>query len=482
MTSKEFKESNSGVEVFGDPISQGYKQGTLVPIELSGRKYLINYGGGGKTGVGLPLKNTYVYDIQQQQWYIQPVDGDAPPNARGVCAVAAYASDKSSVNIYNYGGITYDNNAQRFTQSRGIWILSIPAFKWIFVDKSDNLQPGGLQDHTCHLQGTGMLLIGGRDFSPSCDANPVKVFNVSTLKWQSELSTSPSEYQVPYEIFSQIGGNSSGFSPWDNKPLQAPPDANSPLFNIRGTVEPSDIPTSEAAPPNPRRRDAIIAGSAIGAIALVGLLVGLILLYRSRKRRQLQEKGQTRHFHNEVFADISAASPSSSANTDPDAATTAPPTPESGFKFWASIRRAPSSAIPRIPKRPTERGREEPSMLDEPVNTGNSNNDNATSGQLAPPPPPSSDARLSDVFYGYQSDLIAKENPNDVYVSPVTADARERGMEQIYPGLAELPAESMSSDEVLPQHEEDGGGDGVVAELEPRPQGRASGRASTSTR
>ncbi|KAJ6261181.1 hypothetical protein Dda_3849 [Drechslerella dactyloides] len=473
MTSREFGEVTSGFEVFGDPIQNGYKQGTLVPIELAGRKYLVNYGGGGKTGVGLPLKNIYVYDIQEQTWYIQPVDGDAPPNARGVCAVAAYASDRSSVNIYNYGGITYDNNAQRFTQSRGIWILSIPAFKWIFVDKGDNLQPGGIQDHTCHLQGTNMLLIGGRDFSSSCDANPVKVFNVSTLKWQSEFSTSPSEYQVPYEVFSKIGGNSSGFSTWSNKPLQDPPDANSPLFSIRGTGLPSATPTSDAAPSNDsRHRDAVIAGTTIGAIAFVSLVVGLALLLRNRKGRQGQEKNQARNFHNQVFDGIATTpAPSSPSNTDLDGITITPRSPESTRKFWGNFRRAPSSAMPHIPRRPTERRREQLSMLDTNIDTS------TTIGQLAPPPPPSSDAG-SEAVCSYRGNSMIKENPNDVYVSPVHADARERAMEQIYPGLAELPAESMSSDEGLPHLEEESRDDGVVAELEPRPQERASARAS----
>ncbi|KAF3917739.1 hypothetical protein ABW20_dc0101447 [Dactylellina cionopaga] len=109
MTSRDFNGENSTIAAFGDPISGGYRQGALVPIELSGRKYLINYGGGGRQGVGLSLKNVYIYDVQADKWYQQPVAGDIPPNARGICAVAAYSADRSSVNIYNYGGITYDN-------------------------------------------------------------------------------------------------------------------------------------------------------------------------------------------------------------------------------------------------------------------------------------------------------------------------------------------------------------------------------------
>ncbi|EWC46897.1 hypothetical protein DRE_03909 [Drechslerella stenobrocha 248] len=447
MTSKEFNEVTTGFEVFGDPISEGYRQGTLVPIELSGRKYLINYGGGGKIGVGLPLKNIYVYDIQAQKWYIQPVDGEAPGNVRGACAVAAYAADGSSVNIYNYGGIVYDNEAGRFTQSRQLSILSIPAFKWIFVDKSDSLQPGGLQDHTCHLQGANMLIIGGRDFSSGCDINPVKVFNMSTLKWQSDFSAYPSEYQVPYEIFSQIGGNSSGFSNWDNKPFQDPPDASSPLFSIRG----ADAPTTST------NRDAIIAGSAIGAISIIGIIVALVLLYYNRKRQVRQRKEDAQNFYNEVFASAGLAQPvlrsptGTSAPTDAGTIVSpAPISPVSPRKFWSSLRRTPSTAMPNIPRRPTERRREELSMLD------------TTTG-----------------FRG-DRDSIAKESIHEI--SP--AHERERVMAQIYPSIAELPAESISSDEMIPgcQLEVDmlSEGVGVIAELEPRPQGKVSVQESTN--
>ncbi|RVD88641.1 uncharacterized protein DFL_002818 [Arthrobotrys flagrans] len=264
MTSGEFDSNNRTIQVYPDPISSGYRQGTLVPIKLAGRDYLISYAGGGRRGTGLKLDNVYIYDIERQGWFQQPVAGDTPTNVRGMCAVAAYASDGSSVNIYNYGGIIYDNNANRFTQSRQMWILSIPAFQWIFVDKPDTLQPPGLQDHTCHLQGTNMLVIGGRDFSPQCDGNPVKVFNVSTLKWESTYNTFPATYRLPYEVFAVIGGDSTGNSTWADKPFITPTDTNSPFYNI-GEATASPVPAPEVPLPtensNSKNRGGIIAGS-----------------------------------------------------------------------------------------------------------------------------------------------------------------------------------------------------------------------------
>ncbi|KAF3318430.1 hypothetical protein TWF173_007838 [Orbilia oligospora] len=397
MTSGEFNSDNSTIQVYGDPISLGYRQGALVPIKLAGRDYLISYAGGGRRGTGLKLDNVYIYDIERQEWFQQPTAGDIPTNVRGVCAVAAYASDGSSVNIYNYGGVVYDNNAGRFTQSQQMWILSIPAFQWVFVDRSDALQPRGLQDHTCHLQGTNMLVVGGRDFSSQCDNNPVKVFNVSTLKWESKYSAFPATYRLPFEVFAVIGGDSMGNSKWADKPFITPTDTNSPFYKF-GQATTSPSPTLDAPPPSgpdPTNRDGIIAGATVGSIAGVSILLAMISVLRRKKRKESdgQEKGQE-NFHNEVFAGI-----------DPN---TQPPTDD--------IRDPP-------------------------------------------PSPPSPESSMMD------RNSVLKDSP----CSPPWEYHRDT--RHVFQGLAELPAGSMSSDEILPISHMDTnltGSDIVLAELEPR--------------
>ncbi|KAF3936900.1 hypothetical protein ABW19_dt0206395 [Dactylella cylindrospora] len=349
MTSRRFSEETTGFEVFGDPISKGYRQGVLIPITLAGSSYLINYGGGGKLGAGLSMENVYIYDIQNQIWYIQPTAGDAPQNTRGMCAVAATASDGSSVNIYNYGGVIYDNSAKRFTQSNQMWILSIPAFQWIQVDKTDDLKPGGLQDHTCHLHDTNMLVIGGRDFSQRCDRTPVKIFNVSTLKWEPEFLAAAPKYTVPYEIFDIIGGNASGFSSWDDKPYIQPPDPSSPFFNAEPVAPPSK--------PSSQGRDGIIAGSTIGGIAAVGLILSIYLLRKDRKPKKQQIRLiEQAEFRNERFAGVSSEEyvlePSSDPHFNyppPEHRIQMPRAPDRARRFWPSIRRTSPDNIPRIP-------------------------------------------------------------------------------------------------------------------------------------
>ncbi|KAF3085485.1 hypothetical protein TWF569_009913 [Orbilia oligospora] len=436
MTSGEFDSDNSTLQVYGDPVSLGYRQGALVPIELAGRDYLISYAGGGRRGTGLKLNNVYIYDIERQEWFQQPTAGDIPTNVRGVCAVAAYALDGSSVNIYNYGGVVYDNNAGRFTQSQQMWILSIPAFQWVFVDRSDALQPRGLQDHTCHLQGTNMLVVGGRDFSSQCDSNPVKVFNISTLKWEPKYSAFPATYRLPYEVFAIIGGDSMGNSKWVDKPFITPTDTNSPFYKFgQATVSPS--PTLDVPPPsgpNPTNRDGVIAGATIGSIAGVSILLAVISILRRKKRKESdgREKGQE-NFHNEVFAGIDPnTQPPTDDIRDPPPS---PPSPESTRRFWASLRRAPSNTMPSIPRRPMERRRDQLSVLD------------TTAGSIM------------------DRNSVLKDSPR----SPPWE--YPRGTRHVFQGLAELPAGSMSSDEVLPISHMDTdltGSDIVLAELEPR--------------
>ncbi|KAK6520996.1 hypothetical protein TWF506_001232 [Arthrobotrys conoides] len=436
MRSGEFNGDNSTIQVYGDPISLGYRQGTLVPIKLAGRDYLISYAGGGRRGTGLKLDYVYVYDIERGEWFQQPTAGDVPTNVRGVCSVAAYASDGSSVNIYNYGGIIYDNNANRFTQSQKMWILSIPAFQWVFVDRPDKLQPRGLQDHTCHLQGTNMLVIGGRDFSSQCDSSPVKVFNVSTLKWEPKYSVFPATYRLPYELFAVIGGNSLGNSKWADKPFITPTDTNSPFYKFgEATASPSypQVPLPSGSPDS-TNRDGIIAGATVGAIAAVVIILAVIPILRRKRRKRPdgQEKGQE-NFHNEVFAGVDPNTlPHTDDIRDPPPA---PPSPESTRRFWATLRRAPSSSMPSIPRRPMDRRRQQLSALDITADSVMDRNSVLKYSPLSPP-------------WEYRRD---------------TRD--------VFQGLAELPAGSMSSDEILPISHMDTnltGSDIVLAELEPR--------------
>ncbi|KAK6513587.1 hypothetical protein TWF506_008024 [Arthrobotrys conoides] len=260
-----FKFENSGLV---------YRDGNLIPVTFNKRDYLINFAGGGVRGNGLPLKDVYVYDIERSSWYRQPTSGGPPTNTRGGCVVANYAPDNSSIQIIFYGGLNYNVDKGDFEAIDSMWILSIPGFEWIPVAPGNRPRgPGARQDHTCHIRGSQMLVVGGRNDSRICEGSGIWVFDTSKLEWQtSYIANSP--YTVPTTVSSAIGGSSNGGVSWDGLPKVAPPDINSPFYNITGGN------SSEKKSPSA----GVIAGSVIGGLVGLGL-IGLVVWYFYKRNR-----------------------------------------------------------------------------------------------------------------------------------------------------------------------------------------------------
>ena len=135
------------------PDAVGRAEGVMVYIPASDRGMLVYFGGvqipsssanGTVIAQGLevsyaplpPLKqiqeyltpqDILLYDIANSKWYNQKATGQIPGDRRRFCGGATWAQDKSSYNIYIYGGLDipagvgYDD----------IYILSIPSFTWI---------------------------------------------------------------------------------------------------------------------------------------------------------------------------------------------------------------------------------------------------------------------------------------------------------------------------------------------------------------
>ncbi|KAF3165455.1 hypothetical protein TWF225_001211 [Orbilia oligospora] len=253
-----------------------YRDGNLVPLTFNKKDYLINFAGGGQRGNGLPLGDVYVYDIERSSWYRQPTSGGPPKNTRGGCAVANYAPDNSSIQIIFYGGLNYNSVLGDFEAIDSMWILTIPGFEWIPVAPGNKPQgPGTRQDHTCHIRGSQMLLVGGRNDSSICEGSGIWVFDTSKLEWQaSYVANSP--YAVPTIISSVIGGDSNGGASWDGLPKVAPPDTDSPFFDITGSKASGKKPPSAG----------VIAGSVIGGLVGIGFISLVIWYFYKRHREQ----------------------------------------------------------------------------------------------------------------------------------------------------------------------------------------------------
>lgn len=137
---------------------------------------------------------------------MQSTKGDTPPPLARFCSVVAPAPDKSSFNIYIYGG--YDGQVPDDRPSDAVYVLSLPTFKWIKV--YDGESNHGRYGHKCFRPYPDkMLVIGGTYTTPSLcvPGGLIQVFNLNTLKFQDVYDPQEWEdYKVPDMISGQIGG------------------------------------------------------------------------------------------------------------------------------------------------------------------------------------------------------------------------------------------------------------------------------------
>lgn len=168
----------------------------------------------------------HIYDIAAARWYEQSVnmDGSVPPQTVSFCAVSAVARDKSSYNIYIYGG---GDGSGKSSATDDIWILSLPAFQWIKVSLSSNYGHGRM-GHRCFTPYPNqMITVGGTRVA----ANPLgtpdffDVFNLNTLNWTGRYDPLEwSEYGVPDRVSARIGGNKQGGARISDHLNKLPPD------------------------------------------------------------------------------------------------------------------------------------------------------------------------------------------------------------------------------------------------------------------
>jgi hypothetical protein len=158
------------------------------------------------------METVAVYDIHNNKWYDQQTSGPQPPALAQGCAVVASAKDGSSHNIYWYGGFNGVDQASDFNDA--VWILSIPSFTW--VKFTDGTAGHGRAGHRCvKPYPDQMFVIGGYPSQPEqnvqCLGNIIQVFNLSSGEWLDSYDPRVwSEYQVPEQVFHEIGGSSTG--------------------------------------------------------------------------------------------------------------------------------------------------------------------------------------------------------------------------------------------------------------------------------
>ncbi len=137
---------------------------------------------------------------------MQNTTGDFPPPLSQFCSVVAAAKDRSSFNIYIYGG--YDGTDSEKRPSDDVYILSLPSFTWVKAYSGTSTH--GRNGHKCvKPYPDQMFVLGGEyiDNSQCVEGGIIQVFNLNTLKFQDKYDPSVwSDYEVPALVTAKIGG------------------------------------------------------------------------------------------------------------------------------------------------------------------------------------------------------------------------------------------------------------------------------------
>jgi hypothetical protein len=256
--------------------------------------------GGGTNATFSQMNMVDVYDLSSKDWTKQSTDGPTPRYRVNPCAVVASASDGSSHNVYFFGGQNLVPYAQQ-KQYDDMWILTIPAFKWIQVDQKDQSVPPARAGHTCDIVGSQMVVVGGFVGDQlSCDSPGIYVFDASKLQWVTGYSAAlggfgsgneRGAYKVPESVISIVGGDGNGRATV-TKPFKMP-DPSGPIATgdptqykyttflpaptVHVTTGADGSVTTTTTTPSPEIDNDNPNGPKVGAI-VGGVVGGLVLL------------------------------------------------------------------------------------------------------------------------------------------------------------------------------------------------------------
>ncbi|KAB8288838.1 hypothetical protein EYC80_010741 [Monilinia laxa] len=286
------------------PDQIGRAEGVMLYLPASRTGILVYFGGiqtpyNNETVMPSPMNQIHIYDIQSSQWYIQNATGDIPGDRRRFCAGATWAADRSSYNIYLYGGAGFGANASGYDD---VYILSLPSFTWIkWWSNSDSPKPHNML--SCNvIDGAQMLIVGGsfpKDQSTCDSVNSWGTHNLdlnepaaNALPWntyQPNLTT----YAVPSAIISVVGGSPTGGATMKSPSAGFQNNDLSVYFQQKASAvgrTPTRAiisATGSSTPQSPGKlASGAIVGIVVGVVAgIVGLLATCFCIIRIRKTR-----------------------------------------------------------------------------------------------------------------------------------------------------------------------------------------------------
>ena len=158
------------------------------------------------------MRTIDIYDVEGGKWYKQPTKDGPGTRSRG-CAVVATAADRSSFNIYYYGGFDGIHPTADFYDD--VWVLSLPSFTWTQINNGTTLHARA--GHKCFQPYPDQMMVFGgyapeAGTVPSClDKGPVVIFNTTSGQWMDSYDpTKHSAYGIPEKVRAAIGGNAAG--------------------------------------------------------------------------------------------------------------------------------------------------------------------------------------------------------------------------------------------------------------------------------
>ncbi|KAK4119436.1 hypothetical protein N657DRAFT_581594 [Parathielavia appendiculata] len=310
-------------------------EGAMLWIPAGDTGMLVYFGGvvspngTNDTAAPQPLDKIFVYDPSTNAWETQTATGEIPQNRRQFTAGVAWAPDRSSYNIYIWGGLSVQPPVVNVTAFSDIYILTIPSFTWlkVFPDRRGNatFKNGHYAASGNMVYGNSqMFIIGGTYPNPGDE----DICDLAQAAWaQHNLFTGTkgnvgdhpngtywalpdpniTSNVVPVDVYNVVGGDKNGgatvLSPeagYDTpNGLLHTLLTRQPTFAARTPTRPvtSTAPPPPDPPPPPRRLSTgAIVGIAIAsatALVLISIAVCVMIGYRIRRRRLLQEQRRT---------------------------------------------------------------------------------------------------------------------------------------------------------------------------------------------
>lgn len=309
----------------------GRAEGAMVFIPIGDGGMLVHFGGlmqttadensgNNVTTEGQPMELIYLYDVLSSKWYVQNATGEVPGKRRRFCAGATWAADKSSYNIYIYGGAsTPPDNHPGYDD---VYILTIPSFQWLKLypspsgnsDPKSNQQGGAYPHHslTCNIISQAQMLIIGGTFPLSTDCDVPSQFGTHNLDlgeqnakkepWQL-FNPNLTTYAVPDVVAKAVGGGKDGGATkrepekgWTHPDLKVLLTREAKFAARTATRSvPSATSSSDASGGGKTLSKGAIAGIAVGgAVAIVAALVGACWFIRRHRQRRIRDQNSRR--------------------------------------------------------------------------------------------------------------------------------------------------------------------------------------------